>query len=88
MVLERLTLLVPSWWLGPEMVLESLGLTEPDLKLVSAARWVMPTVMETVLARQTMSELVRQKLMVSNDLVQENFHLPMLELFSQKEMRQ
>jgi hypothetical protein len=69
------------------MVLETLGLMEPDLRSALAHRLVIPTVMESVLGLQKLSDLVRQKLMVVKDLAQENFHPPMLELFSQIEMR-
>ena len=69
------------------MVLESLGLMEPDLRSALALRLVIRTEKASVLVAQKLSDLVRQMRLVSKDLAQENSHQPRLELFSQKQMR-
>ena len=69
------------------MALESLGLMEPDLRSASALRLVIRMKLASVLVPRKLSNLARQMRLVSKDLVQENFHRPMLELSSQKQMR-
>ena len=69
------------------MVLESLGLMEPDLRSALVLRLVIRMKLASVLVPRKVSDLARQMRLVSKDLAQENFHRPMLELFLQKQMR-